>query len=126
MKRRVVVIENDDAIRVLLMSALEDEGYEPEGAATAGGGVCALLRRPAEAVVIDPFMLGVDPEQLLDDIEQRFEVPVLILSAVPSLRSLAGSGLRAWLGKPFDLEELVDAVRQVAAETTALQRAIAS
>lgn len=49
----VLVIEDDDRIRLALLLALEDEGYDALGAATAEEGLRAQRHHPADYVLVD-------------------------------------------------------------------------
>lgn len=56
----VLVIEDDDRIRRSLLLALQDEGYDTVGAATAEEGLARQSTRPADTVLVDLMLPGLD------------------------------------------------------------------
>jgi len=57
---QVLLIEDDDRIRLSLTLSLEDEGYAVRGAATAEEGIREQRRAPADTVLVDLMLPGVD------------------------------------------------------------------
>jgi CheY-like chemotaxis protein len=111
-RRFVLVIDDDDDLRVVLYEALTREGYE---VACAKDGLEALrvlehaATRP-RLVLLDLVMPEMDGEQLLQILEREGalqDTRVLVLSAVPSPPEDA-------LEKPLDLERLLRTVRKAA------------
>jgi DNA-binding response OmpR family regulator len=56
----VLVVEDDDRIRLSLVLALVDEGYEVHGSASAEAGLAAYRADPADAVLVDLMLPGMD------------------------------------------------------------------
>src|ERR1700754_1079733 len=56
----VLVIEDDDRIRLSLVLALEEEGYLAAGAPTAEEGLAAQRAEPADTVLVDLMLPGID------------------------------------------------------------------
>jgi len=112
-RHRVLVVEQDQAIRRLLLTLLGDSGHDAQAAASAAEALAAVRSRPPDLIVIDPFMLGAEPDRLLAALGQQADVPVVILSAVPRLRPLSRHPKRAWLDKPFDIDRVVRLVERL-------------
>jgi CheY-like chemotaxis protein len=115
---KVLVVEDDDDLRDLLMEMLELEGFETSGASN-GLEALVLLRAPERpnAIVLDlmmPVMSGPEfrAEQLRD--VELSRIPVVVLSAAGDGRQQAES-LRAsaYFAKPVDFDALFDALRSV-------------
>jgi two-component system response regulator MprA len=115
MATRLLVVDDDRAVRESLRRALTLEGYEVD---LAGDGAEALVRIAAatpDAVVLDVLMPDVDGLAVcrrLRDAGNR--VPVLMLTARESVGDrVAGldSGADDYLVKPFALEELLARLR---------------
>ena len=116
--RRVLVVEDDDAIASLVQQALLDEGgYEVR---RAGDGVEALEVlsgwRP-DVIVLDLMMPRMDGWRFRE--EQRrlaiaADVPILVASASRRVDNLAGDFAAAVIRKPFDLDELISRVEELA------------
>ena len=115
---KILVVDDERAVRESLRRALELEGYEIE---LAGDGQEALLRLATngetqpDAVILDVLMPGVDGLEVCRRIRRAGNsVPVLMLTARDAVENRV-SGLDAgaddYVTKPFALEELLARVR---------------
>ncbi len=115
---KILVVDDERAVRESLKRALELEGYEIE---LAGDGQEALLRLATngetqpDAVILDVLMPGVDGLEVCRRIRRAGNsVPVLMLTARDAVENRV-SGLDAgaddYVTKPFALEELLARVR---------------
>ena len=108
---RILIVEDDDAIRELLVEVLAQEGYE---VAAEPNGERALERlalgEPPDAIVLDLLMPVMDGVQFLERLrrEPRFAgVRVLVASATAKDPRLRALGVAAVLQKPVELKELL-------------------
>ncbi len=115
MPNRVLVADDDRAIRESLARALELEGYD---VATVVDGVEALTRvrrDPFDALVVDVMMPGVDGLAVCRLLRAEGDrTPVLMLTArVETPDRVAGldAGADDYLAKPFELDELLARLR---------------
>jgi CheY-like chemotaxis protein len=115
--QRVLVVEDDPALRDLLNTALTDEGYVAR-TATDGADALTMLQgwRPA-LILLDLMMPGMDGwsfrrAQLAD--LRLASIPVVILSATyASWREGERLGVAAIVAKPYDMEALLVLVSQL-------------
>jgi two-component system, OmpR family, response regulator MprA len=113
---KVLVVDDERAVRDSLRRALELEGYDVE---LAVDGADALHRLEAngqpDAVILDVLMPGVDGLEVCRRIRGKGNgVPVLMLTARTEVESrVAGldAGADDYLPKPFALEELLARLR---------------
>ena len=113
---KVLVVDDERAVRDSLRRALELEGYDVE---LAVDGADALHRLEAngqpDAVILDVLMPGVDGLEVCRRIRGKGNgVPVLMLTARTEVESrVAGldAGADDYLAKPFALEELLARLR---------------
>jgi two-component system OmpR family response regulator len=115
---RILVVEDDAALRSLVAFALEDEGYSVDAVADGAAATAAVASRPPHLILLD---LGL-PRLGGQDFAHRYlagpgpHAPVLVLSARP-LTEVVGAaeaiGAAGFLRKPFDLEDLMAAVRRI-------------
>ncbi|HEU0131976.1 MAG TPA: response regulator [Mycobacteriales bacterium] len=117
---RVLVVDDDAVIRQLICVNLELEGYEVH---TAEDGQDALekIRSVDPAVVTLDIMMprldGWETAARLRNDPDTAHVKVILLSAraqEADLRRGHGIGVDAYLTKPFDPDDLVEAVRRLA------------
>jgi two-component system, OmpR family, response regulator MprA len=113
---KVLVVDDERAVRDSLRRAIELEGYEVE---LAADGADALHRLQSDgqpdAVILDVLMPGVDGLEVCRRIRSRGNsVPVLMLTARAEIENrVAGldAGADDYLPKPFALEELLARLR---------------
>jgi two-component system response regulator MprA len=113
---KILVVDDERAVRESLRRALELEGYEIE-LAEDGGRALDVLDRDGEpdAVVLDVLMPGVDGLEVCRRIRRRgSRIPVLMLTARAEVENrVAGldAGADDYVPKPFALEELLARLR---------------
>jgi two-component system, OmpR family, response regulator MprA len=113
---KILVVDDEPAVRDSLRRALELEGYEVD-LAPDGEAALARLEQPAhpDAVVLDILMPGIDGLEVCRRLrEAGDEVPVLMLTARTEVDSrVAGldAGADDYLPKPFALAELLARLR---------------
>jgi two-component system OmpR family response regulator len=112
---RVLVVEDDLVLGRTLVRGLRQAGFEVEIAPSGEAGLQALAERPADVVVLDVVLPGIDGFQAcrrLRLVDSR--TPVIMLSARGGVADrVAGleSGADDYLAKPFSFLELVARVR---------------
>ena len=117
---KILVLEDDAALRGLLREALEQAGHEVANAADGDAGIRAFKKSPADLVITDIFMPEKDGLDVIRELKAGFpEVKSIAISGGGRLDKgtylMAASGMGAdhVLGKPFEIQDLVDAVREV-------------
>jgi len=126
-KQNILVVEDNENTRRLLETILRGSGYEVTLAPDAEEGLRILEGDvTVDLVLLDLFLPGADGVQFLRlraEMEPDRQPPVIVVSATedmdtlrPQLREL---GAKLALRKPFDVQELLDGVKQHATKRTA-------
>jgi DNA-binding response OmpR family regulator len=113
---KVLVVDDDVEIRAALSEVLRDEGYAVATAADGEQALVALRREPADLVLLDLMMPGVNGWQFLErkHKEAALEgVPVLIVSASNDQNATLLDKVVGRIPKPFNLEVLLARVREI-------------
>ncbi len=114
MGTRILTVEDDERIRSAVKLALEDEGWTVEGAASGEAAVEAFERHPADVVLIDIMLPGIDGFELCRTIRRTSDVPIVMVTARHDTHDIV-AGLEAgaddYLTKPFQSKELSARIR---------------
>jgi two-component system response regulator QseB len=112
---RLLLVEDDPALTVLLVRLLSDESYDVEVAADAQRGLHLGLTRSYDVVVMDRRLPAGDGLELLILLRAKgMLTPTLVLSALgnPADRVTGlDAGAEDYLAKPFDADELLARLR---------------
>jgi DNA-binding response OmpR family regulator len=112
--KRVVVVEDDPAIGVMMASVLADAGYTPFVVQDGWQALKIVRELRPDAITLDLQLPGVDGHALLRKLEHdesHRSLPIVVVSAsTDSLSNYELSLVTDTLTKPFDLNDLVEAV----------------
>ncbi len=114
MGTRILTVEDDERIRTAVKMALEDEGWEVEEADTGEEALQAFTRQPADVVLIDIMLPGIDGFDVCRSIRRVSDVPIVMVTARADTHDVV-AGLEAgaddYLTKPFAPKELSARIR---------------
>jgi DNA-binding response OmpR family regulator len=126
--RRVLVVDDDDDIRLLLDELLRGAGYAVETAEDGRVALRAFHASPCDLVVLDLSMPELDGFETLERIRDLSDVPVILLTArggeIDKVRGFR-AGADDYVVKPFGRQELllrIEALLRRAPEPTHLER----
>jgi len=112
--QRVLLVEDEKAIRDAVSAYLEKEGYWVSGAEDGGEALDLFEKNRFDLVVLDLMLPKVSGEDVCRAIRNSSDVPIIMLTAKGELEDrVAGLELGAddYLVKPFSPRELVARVR---------------
>ncbi|HEX9095714.1 MAG TPA: response regulator transcription factor [Candidatus Dormibacteraeota bacterium] len=116
MAGRILVVEDDRALRTVLVGALQSGGFDVEQAADGSTGVLALKAGSFDVVLLDIGLPFVDGWHVLSTLEGRRVPSVIVISArgdqADKVRAL-DMGADDYLAKPFGSDELLARIRAV-------------
>lgn len=118
---RVLVIEDDEDFRDLVLRWFRNCGIDAEGAANGAQALALQRERPATVIVTDIFMPEMEGIETIHNLRKHFpEAKIIAMSGRdPRMKfdvfEVAREiGAERTFKKPFKFEELVAAVRQLA------------
>ncbi len=114
MPTRILTVEDDERIRTSLKMALEDEGWDVEEAQNGEAALLKFRGNPADVVLIDIGLPGIDGFELCRTLRRISSVPIVMITAREDTHDVV-AGLEAgaddYLTKPFAPKELSARIR---------------
>jgi CheY-like chemotaxis protein len=120
---KILVVDDDDDIRLLMVQLLRSEGYRVTEASTAGEAESNALKNHPHLILMDLSMPGTDGLSSIWNIRKQpgmATVPIIIVSAYDAfdLRAEAtAAGCCGYLTKPLDPDQLKTMIRSVMEST---------
>lgn len=113
----ILVVEDDSALREFLCTALADE-FEVAGAVSGEEAVDLARRLRPDVVLLDvmlPGLSGLDVVRVIRADPSLRDTPVLVMTAFSEIDAgdAEAAGANRFLAKPFDLQQLTAAVRDL-------------
>ncbi len=120
MGTRILTVEDDERIRQAVKLALEDEGWDVDEAATGEEALSKFTHSPADVLLIDIMLPGLDGFEVCRSIRKLSDVPVIMVTARSDTHDVV-AGLEAgaddYLTKPFAPKELSARIRALLRRT---------
>jgi two-component system, OmpR family, KDP operon response regulator KdpE len=116
MSPRILIVEDDTALRNAVRTILDRNGYEVTSAADGAAGVGALTAATYDVVLLDIGLPFVDGWRILEGLEPGKMPSVIVISARGAERDKVRAldmGADDYLAKPFGAEELLARIRAV-------------
>ncbi|MGD0335998.1 MAG: response regulator [Candidatus Omnitrophota bacterium] len=117
--KRILVIEDDKDIRRTLELRLEMEGYEVITASEGKDGLDKARMSQAALIILDLMLPGLPGEEICRELrkEEKYErLPIIMLTAKDTdVDMVIGRviGANYYIGKPFDMEGLLEKIRSL-------------
>jgi CheY-like chemotaxis protein len=117
-RRQILIVDDDPDIRDTVGDVLADEGYDVKLAANGREALDWLVQaeRLPDLVLLDLMMPELDGWGFVAEVDrsERFAaLPIVIFSAHAAAHQVASPKLRGHVGKPLQLQELLDVVARL-------------
>ncbi len=120
---RILVIDDEKELRVMLREMLEQAGYEVVEAEDSKGGIERFRQAPVDLVITDLFMPKGSGLEAIQKLKADYpDVKIIAISGVDSrirnellARAKEGGALRVF-AKPVNLKELREAIQELLGE----------
>ncbi|MEG2394117.1 MAG: response regulator transcription factor [Ruthenibacterium sp.] len=113
-KPKILVVEDDKAIRNLIATTLETQGYQYDTAQNGSTAILEAVSRPPDVMILDLGLPDMDGVDIIKKVRSWSNLPIIVVSA----RSEDGDKISAldagaddYLTKPFSVEELLARLR---------------
>ncbi|MCU4377633.1 response regulator [Acinetobacter haemolyticus] len=110
----ILIIDDEPQIRKFLDIALRAQGYRVQVAENGMKGLEILVTRGADLLILDLGLPDIEGHEVLAELRQWSEIPVIVLSARPDENQkvkLLDAGANDYVTKPFSIQELCARMR---------------
>lgn len=115
-KRKILIVDDQYGIRILLTEILQTEGYETCEAANGVQALSMLEKEKPGLVLLDMKIPGMDGLEILKRIrKQKVDAKVMIMTAYGELDMIEEAmdhGAITHFSKPFDIDELLTSIKK--------------
>ena len=119
-KRKVLVVDDEDALRTVLSGELTSEGYDVGTAADGDDAISTLQNQTFDLVLLDIKMPRMNGFEVLKFVKEKHpETKVVMLTGFADLKNAIESkklGAEDFVSKPYDLVDLLTTIERVLSE----------
>ncbi len=119
-KNRVLVVDDEEALRTVLSGELMSEGYEVRSAGDGDEAIATLEKERFDLVLLDIKMPRVTGFEVLKHIKEKYsDTKVVMLTGFADLKNAIESkklGAEDFVSKPYDLVDLLTTIERVLSE----------
>ena len=116
-RQTILIVDDEEIARTNMMHVLGKEGYACHGAGNGAEALEVMAREDIDLVVTDLKMERMDGIELLEQINRTApEIPVIMVTGFATVSSAVDAlkkGAAHYLGKPVNLDELRQTVKEV-------------
>jgi two-component system NtrC family response regulator len=113
---RILIVDDDENIRKVLMTILEDEGYTVESVGTAKSAIEKTKRNFYNLVLIDIRLPDMEGIEILSKIRETVpKMRKIIITGYPTLQNAmeaVNRGADAYIVKPFDMDKVLKTIKE--------------
>ena len=113
-KPKILVVEDDSAVRNLIQTTLETHGYQYLTAKTGGAAILEASSHKPDIIILDLGLPDMDGIDIIKKVRTWSNLPIIVVSARDADKdkiSALDTGADDYLTKPFSVEELLARLR---------------
>jgi len=115
--QRILVVDDDPDIGVMLKMMLEFKGYNTVVKERADEALQAIRDDSIDLVIMDMLLSGVNGTDICADLKidpETKQIPIMMISAHPNARDIClKAGADDFMAKPFDMRDMLSKISQL-------------
>jgi DNA-binding NtrC family response regulator len=119
-KSKILVVDDEDALRTVLSSELSSEGYDVRTAGDGDEAISGLQKEAFDLVLLDIRMPRMNGFEVLKYVKEKHpKTKVVMLTGFADLKNAIESkklGAEDFVSKPYDLVDLLTTIERVLSE----------
>lgn len=119
-KSKILVVDDEDALRTVLSGELVSEGYDVRTAADGDDAISNLQKESFDLVLLDIKMPRMNGFEVLKFVKEKYpRTRVVMLTGFADLKNAIESkklGAEDFVSKPYDLVDLLTTIERVLSE----------
>ncbi len=127
MNEKILLVEDEEKVRKIVSSYLEDAGFEVEIASDGNTALEKVLSDPPDLLILDIMLPGIDGWEIAEEVRNYFDLPILMLTARSDEDDRVKGfekGADDYLVKPFSPRELIARVKAILKRTGRLKNEV--
>jgi DNA-binding response OmpR family regulator len=120
-KGKVLIIDDDPAICEIMREILQYEGFDVRYLLGADRLFEEIAAFKPQVIILDLILKGITGGEVCSELKKRRStsaLPIILMSAYPRVStSTVGCGFETFIAKPFDLDDIVSAVKHLSSVT---------
>ncbi|HTD68298.1 MAG TPA: response regulator [Candidatus Limnocylindria bacterium] len=116
MQRVVLVIDDDEKLREFVTETLRAVGFKTISAESSEQGLALAVMNPPDLILCDvilPDALGFETAKALNQHPATSDIPVVLMTGYPYMRTFGAGAQWRLLSKPFSMNSMVQTVASV-------------
>ncbi len=119
-KSRILVVDDEDALRTVLSGELASEGYDVQTAGDGDDAIQSLQKQNYDLLLLDIKMPRMNGFEVLKFVKEKYpKTKVVMLTGFADLKNAIESkklGAEDFVSKPYDLVDLLTTIERVLSE----------
>jgi len=113
-KKRILVADDEQGVRALLVEVLELYDYEIDVVENGVEAINLIDKRSYDLIITDYMMPEMDGLELTRRIKAKYPyIPILIITGTGHVQDLLKSGATACIMKPFEIDDLQSTIKNI-------------
>lgn len=117
MGKKILLVDDDEAILEALQLAAQLEGYQVITLSTAEEVIPTVKTQSPDLIVLDVLLNGYDGRIICQKLKMNGfakDIPVILVSAhLPAAKSFTEYGANDFVAKPFDIDDLLGRIKKL-------------